>query len=254
MLKKFKSENLDVRIYDSRKTMGDAAAADVAACIRELLSSKKEISMIFAAAPSQNEFLEALAAADGVEWGRIHALHMDEYVNLPADAPQGFGNFLRAAIFEKVPFASVDYIGSDGNPDETCRRYGHILEKTGPADIVCMGIGENGHIAFNDPHVADFNDPLPVKKVDLDMKCRTQQVHDGCFGELSEVPEYAVTLTIPTMFNADHLFCIVPASTKADAVRATVFGPVSESCPASILRLHKSAVLYTDPASAEYIK
>lgn len=240
---------LPVRIYDTRRSMGEAAAADVAACIRELLAVKQEIYMIFAAAPSQNEFLAALAVAPGIEWGRIHALHMDEYVGLPADAPQGFGNFLRAAIFDKVPFASVDYIGTESDPEETCRRYAALLQGI-QVDIVCMGIGENGHIAFNDPPVADFNDPLTVKKVALDETCRLQQVHDGCFARIEEVPRYAVTLTVPTMFRARYIFCIVPAPTKANAVRATVCGPVSEQCPASILRTHEHAILYTDSDSA----
>lgn len=240
---------LPVRIYDTRRNMGEAAAADVAACIRELLAVKQEIYMIFAAAPSQNEFLAALAVAPGIEWGRIHALHMDEYVGLPADAPQGFGNFLRAAIFDKVPFASVDYIGTESDPEETCRRYAALLQGI-QVDIVCMGIGENGHIAFNDPPVADFNDPLTIKKVALDETCRLQQVHDGCFARIEEVPRYAVTLTVPTMFRARYIFCIVPAPTKANAVRATVCGPISEQCPASILRTHEHAILYTDSDSA----
>ena len=190
LLKTFKSGKLDVRIYDSRKSMGQAAADDVAACIRDLLSRKDEIRIIFAAAPSQNEFLEALVSEPGIEWNRIHALHMDEYVGLPADAPQGFGNFLKAAIFGKVPFAGVDYIGSDADPDEACRRYTRILDSV-TVDMVCMGIGENGHIAFNDPHVADFDDPLKIKKVDLDETCRLQQVHDGCFDDISQVCAYA---------------------------------------------------------------
>lgn len=240
---------LPVRIYDTRRNMGEAAAADVAACIRELLAVKQEIYMIFAAAPSQNEFLAALAATPGIEWNRIHALHMDEYVGLPADAPQGFGNFLRAAIFDKVPFASVDYIGTESDPEETCRRYAALLQGI-QVDIVCMGIGENGHIAFNDPPVADFNDPLTIKKVALDETCRLQQVHDGCFARIEEVPRYAVTLTVPTMFRARYIFCIVPAPTKANAVRATVCGPISEQCPASILRTHEHAILYTDSDSA----
>ena len=240
---------LPVRIYDTRRNMGEAAAADVAACIRELLAVKQEIYMIFAAAPSQNEFLAALAATPGIEWNRIHALHMDEYVGLPADAPQGFGNFLRAAIFGQVPFASVDYIGTESDPEETCRRYAALLQGI-QVDIVCMGIGENGHIAFNDPPVADFNDPLTVKKVALDETCRLQQVHDGCFARIEEVPRYAVTLTVPTMFRARYIFCIVPAPTKANAVRATVCGPISEQCPASILRTHEHAILYTDSDSA----
>ncbi len=253
LTKSFKADSLDVRIYDSRQNMGKAAAKDVASCIRHLLACKEEIHMIFAAAPSQNEFLAALVAEEGIEWNRIHALHMDEYVGLPSDAPQGFGNFLRKAIFGKVPFADVHYIGPELSPEEACRRYSEILDSV-TVDIVCMGIGENGHIAFNDPHVADFNDPLTVKKVDLDMKCRMQQVHDGCFKDISEVPEYAITLTIPAMYAAENIFCIVPAATKAEAVKAAIYGPVSEQCPASILRTHHNAILYADADSSQYIR
>ena len=116
-----------------------------------------------------------------------------------------------------------------------------------------MGIGENGHIAFNDPHVADFNDPLRIKIVDLDQKCRQQQVNDGCFAKIEDVPEYALTLTVPTLFSGSRLFCVVPAPTKADAVRATVQGPVSEVCPATVMRLHDNATLYCDSDSGKYI-
>lgn len=245
----FKADKLSVNIYDTRKNMGAAAAADIAACIKELLGRKSEIHMIFAAAPSQNEMLEALIADKEIEWNRVHALHMDEYVNLPSDAPQGFGNFLRRAIFDRVPFASVNLIGTDADSEATCRRYDALLAAN-KVDIVCMGIGENGHIAFNDPHVADFNDPCRIKKVDLDQKCRQQQVNDGCFRTIDEVPTHALTLTIPTLFNVKSIFCVVPAATKAEAVRNTVNGPVAESCPASILRRHDKAILYTDADSA----
>ena len=249
LTKSFKADKLSVNVYDTRKNMGLAAAADVAACIKAELAVKPEIYMIFAAAPSQNEMLEALIAEEGIEWNRIHALHMDEYVNLSADAPQGFGNFLRRAIFDKVPFASVNLIGTDADSQATCARYDALLSEH-TVDIVCMGIGENGHIAFNDPHVADFNDPLKIKKVDLDLKCRQQQVNDGCFATLDEVPTHALTLTIPTLCNVKNVFCVVPAASKAEAVKNTVTGPVSEVCPASILRTHENAVLYTDTDSA----
>lgn len=245
----FKADKLSVNIYDTRKNMGAAAAADIAACIKELLGRKSEIYMIFAAAPSQNEMLEALIADKEIEWNRVHALHMDEYVNLPSDAPQGFGNFLRRAIFDRVPFASVNLIGTDADSEATCRRYDALLAAN-KVDIVCMGIGENGHIAFNDPHVADFNDPCRIKKVDLDQKCRQQQVNDGCFQTIDQVPTHALTLTIPTLYNVENIFCVVPAATKAEAVKNTVNGPVSEICPASILRTHDNAVLYTDSDSA----
>jgi len=245
----FKADKLSVNIYDTRKNMGEAAAADIAACIKELLGRKPEIYMIFAAAPSQNEMLEALIADKEIEWNRVHALHMDEYVNLPSDAPQGFGNFLRRAIFDRVPFASVNLIGTDADSEATCRRYDALLAAN-KVDIVCMGIGENGHIAFNDPHVADFNDPCRIKKVDLDQKCRQQQVNDGCFETIDQVPTHALTLTIPTLYNVENVFCVVPAATKAEAVNNTVNGPVSEKCPASILRTHENAILYTDSDSA----
>ncbi len=250
--KSFKADKLDVKIYDTRRNMGVEAAREATGCIKEMLSRKKEIYMVFAAAPSQNEFLEALAAAEGIDWSRVHALHMDEYVDLPDDAPQGFGNFLRRAIFDKVPFASVEYIGTGSDPEESCRRYDEILSRN-RVDIVCMGIGENGHIAFNDPHVADFKDPKRIKKVDLDEVCRQQQVNDGCFASLDDVPRYAVTLTIPALVDTDRIFCVVPAASKANAVKAAVTGPVSEKCPSSILRTCSYATLYADADSAKYI-
>ena len=250
--REFKVDKLTVKVYDNRQSMGQAAGDEAAAYLRELLASQDEVWAVFGAAPSQNEVLAAVASAEGIDWTRVHALHMDEYVNLPADAPQGFGNFLRRAIFDKLPFASVEFIGSEGDPDEKIARYTKILEEH-PIDVVFLGIGENGHIAFNDPHVADFNDPVRIKKVDLDLKCRQQQVNDGCFAKLEDVPEYALTLTVPTMFSGKRMFCVVPAPTKADAVRATVQGPVGEVCPATVMRLHDNAILYCDSDSGKYI-
>ena len=253
MLKKeFSVDKLNVRIYDDRKSMGQAAADDAIAYLKELLAKQDEVWCIFAAAPSQNDVLAAIVAAEGVDWTRVHAIHMDEYVNLAEDAPQGFGNFLRRAVFDHLPFAGVEYIGSMGDPQEKMDRYTAILNEH-KIDIVFMGIGENGHIAFNDPHVADFNDPLKIKMVDLDLKCRQQQVNDGCFARLEDVPTHALTLTVPTLFSGGRLFCVVPAPTKADAVRATVEGPVSEVCPATVMRRHDNATLYCDSDSARYI-
>ena len=175
---------------------------------------------------------------------------MDEYIGLPQNAPQAFGNFLRDRLFALVPFKSVNYINaSASDKDEECKRYGELLKANRP-DIVVMGIGENGHIAFNDPHVAFFNDPETVKAVKLDDVCRNQQVNDGCFEKFEDVPEYALTLTIPTLTNTDHIFCIVPAKTKAWAVNETLKGNIDEHCPASVLRTHKNATLYLDPDSA----
>ena len=250
--KEFNADALRVKVYDTRQALGEAAGAEAAAWLRKRLEGQGTVRAIFAAAPSQNEFLAALAAAPYIDWGRVHALHMDEYVGLPADAPQAFGNFLKAAIFDKVPFGRIDYIGTEGDPEAVMARYDRILAES-PVDVVFMGIGENGHIAFNDPHVAEFDDPLRIKKVDLDLTCRTQQVHDGCFPSLAEVPEYALTLTIPALVSADRIFCVVPAATKADAVRATVLGPVTEKVPATVLRRHPAATLYVDSDSGKYI-
>ena len=253
LTKTFEADRLSVKVYDTRRNMGVAAAADVAACMKKILAEKDCIYMIFAAAPSQNEMLEALIAEPGIEWNRVHALHMDEYVNLPSDAPQGFGNFLRRAIFDKVPFASVNLIGTDADSEATCRRYDSILSEH-IVDIVCMGIGENGHIAFNDPPVADFNDKKVVKPVELDEICRNQQVNDGCFANIDLVPKYALTLTVPALFSASKIVCTVPAITKAKATRRMLDGEISTECPATVLRKHDCAHLFLDPDSASLLE
>ncbi len=245
----FKQDELTVKIYDTRDEMGKAAAADIAVCIKRVLAQKEEANMIFAAAPSQNDVLYHLCRDESIEWNRINAFHMDEYIGLSKTAPQGFGNFLSEKIFDKKPFKSVNKIDSENDAELECIRYTELLKKY-PTDIVCMGIGENGHIAFNDPWVAEFQDKKTVKVVKLDDMCRMQQVHDGCFASLEEVPEYALTLTIPALVCAPFLFCVVPASTKAVAVKNTVTGEISEACPASILRRQKNAVLYLDGDSS----
>ena len=252
-MKTLTKDLLKVNIYDSRDEMGKAAGADIKACILKLLETKETINMIFAAAPSQNEVLASLAEDKEIPWNRVNAFHMDEYIGLSADAPQGFGNFLKNAIFGRAPFKSVNYINisaTDANAE--CERYSKLLEEN-PTDIVVMGIGENGHIAFNDPPVADFNDTRKVKPVALDEICRQQQVNDGCFAKIDDVPKTAITLTCPTLFSGDYLFCIVPAPTKANAVKATVCGEIGEACPATILRRHNNAILYLDPDSSSLL-
>ncbi|MGN0479002.1 MAG: glucosamine-6-phosphate deaminase [Hominenteromicrobium sp.] len=243
-------DSLQVKKYDSRRSMGEKAANDAAKVIVSLLRERGEISMIFAAAPSQNEFLSSLLTHTEIDFTRINAFHMDEYVGLDPNTPQGFGNFLREAIFGKAPFKSVQYIDSQADdPEAECRRYAALLGAA-HIDIVCMGIGENAHIAFNDPGEADFDDPLPVKVVHLDETCRNQQVHDGCFAALDQVPRTAITLTVPTLMNADYHFCIVPAESKAQAVRNTLEKEISEAYPASILRKTPRSVLYLDADSS----
>lgn len=246
-------EKLTVKIADSRAEMGKTAAADCAQVLRSLLSEKETVSMIFAAAPSQNETLAALAAEPGIDWTRVIAFHMDEYVGLSSEHPQSFGTYLREHIFSLLPFKAVHYLKGDA-PDasEECVRYGKLLADN-PVDIVCLGIGENGHIAFNDPGVADFNDPAMVKTAELDPVCRMQQVHDGCFAVMDDVPTHALTLTIPSLTSAGYLFCSVPASTKAEAVYRTCTEEISEKCPATIMRQHRYAVMYCDPDSGKLL-
>lgn len=245
-----KKDLLTIKRLKSPMELGACSAADVANYLRTLLEKQDEVNMIFAAAPSQNEFLKALRSSPDIEWERVNAFHMDEYIGLPPEAPQKFGTYLREHIMGCVPFQSVHYLdGSAQDITAECQRYTALLRQF-PVDIVCMGIGENGHIAFNDPHTALFRDPAAVKPVTLDLTCRNQQVHDGCFSSTDEVPTQAITLTIPSLFAGRYLFCIVPGKAKAAAVKNTVEGMVSEACPASILRRHPNAVLYIDEDSA----
>lgn len=234
--------------------MGAKAADEVAQRINDLLTRREYVNMVFAAAPSQNEFLSALAAHSEVHWNRVHAFQMDEYVGLEKNCPQLFGRFLQEKLFDKVSLHSVHYLhGNVADVAAECARYGHLL-KLHPPDIVCMGIGINNHIAFNDPHNADFTDMLQVKVVRLDMASREQQVHDGCFKDLNDVPSLAMTVTIPVLCQADFIFCIVPGASKAAAVYHTLKSNIDESHPSTILRNHPNAVLYLDQDSSSKIQ
>ena len=253
IIKQGRVDKLVYLAFETRAEMGEFAAKEAAQEINRQIAEKGTINMIFAAAPSQNDFLASLIKDETIDWSKINAFHMDEYIGLPADAPQGFGNFLRNAIFGKVPFKSVNYIDCTAvDPEAECERYSKLLIEN-KCDVIIMGIGENGHIAFNDPHVADFNDKKVVKVVSLDETCRMQQVNDGCFATIDDVPKYALTLTIPTLVAAESVFCIVPVKTKANAVKNTVLGEIGEACPATILRKHNNATLYLDADSASLI-
>ncbi|MBY3618733.1 glucosamine-6-phosphate deaminase [Acinetobacter sp. CUI P1] len=239
-------EQMRVLVYNERSQMGAAAAGQVGQRIRALLEqSSAPVRMVFAAAPSQNELYEGLVQEQGIDWSRVCAFHMDEYIGLPADAPQRFGNYLQERLFSRVNPGRIELLGRTGNIEEECRRYGALLNEA-PIDIVCLGIGENGHIAFNDPPVADFADPYPVKIVLLDEACRQQQVNDGCFPSLDEVPTHALTLTVPALMTGQYLYAIVPGKAKHDALLAALHDPVSTACPASILRTHPGITLFTD--------
>lgn len=250
----FAKGKMQVKVFSTREEMGKEAAKNVSDTILQLLEEKDEINMIFAAAPSQSDFIKVLIADQRIQWDRINAFHMDEYIGLEKDAPQGFGNFLKKRIFGKVPFKSVHYInGLAEDPSAECERYASLLEAY-PVDIVCLGIGENGHIAFNDPPVADFNDPKRVKVVELETACRQQQVNEKLFDSLDQVPTHAVTVTIPSLLKANHMFCMVPAKNKAEAVYHTLNDEISEKCPATILRTKTGAILYIDEESASLLR
>lgn len=250
-IKQTQIEQLSVRVFATREHMGACAGSEAAQAIRDILAEKNCANVMFAAAPSQNETLAALCASEGIDWSRVNAFHMDEYIGLDASHPAGFRNFLKRAIFERFPFASVHLLdGNAEDPAQEALRYEDLLREY-PLDVCLLGIGENGHIAFNDPPVADFEDPHLVKIVELEERCRWQQVHDGCFSSIEQVPTHALTVTIPGMMSAKRLFCSVPAATKAEAVSRLMGGPVSTQCPATIMRRHPQARLYLDAESGK---
>lgn len=249
-MREFKVDQLNVKVCANRAATGRESAILVSGRINEILGQQEYINIVFAAAPSQNEFLAAIRTQTRVDWRRINAFHMDEYIGLPRDAPQSFGTFLKEKLFGWMPFNSVNYINGNATDLQTeCERYTLLLAQY-PPDIVCMGIGENGHIAFNDPHVADFNDPLQVKVVELDPECRQQQVNDGCFSNLAQVPTHALTLTVPALMAGKYIYCMVPGKNKAKAVDRTLNGEIDEQCPASVLRRHTNAILFLDKESS----
>jgi glucosamine-6-phosphate deaminase len=247
----FSLNPLAIHVAQSRSAMGARAATDIAREICSCLKKQPGVRMVFAAAPSQSEMLAALREQKSIDWSRITAFHMDEYLGLSADAPQRFGLWLRRVIFDHLPFAAVHLLLPEDNPAHAAADYAAKLNSA-PIDIVCCGIGSNGHLAFNDPP-ADFADPLTVKAVDLDEKCRQQQVDDGCFSTLSEVPTRALTITVPGLLNSHAIFCIVPGALKKEAVRHALFDPIGPMCPATALRLHPRCAIYLDPESASEV-
>jgi glucosamine-6-phosphate deaminase len=243
---------IQTHIFDTREALGETAATAAAATIRQLHTTRQVVNIIFAAAPSQNEFLVHLIRQP-LEWDRINAFHMDEYLGLGPGAPQSFGNYLNTHLFQKVPFHTVHLLdGLAPDPLAECRRYAGLLEAF-PPDIVCLGIGENNHLAFNDPPVANFDDPEKVKIVTLDADCRQQQVNDGCFPTLDTVPTQALTLTIPALMAARYLFTMVPGERKAPAIANTFNNPVTERYPSTILKQHSAVQLFLDRASSKLL-
>ena len=253
LVESFRAERLNVHVYDSRPTMGAAASVVVAAEIRELIESRDKAIGIFASAPSQNEFLAALANAPGIDWSRVIGFHLDEYLGMDERAAQSFRRFLIDRLVSKVPFGEFHGLrGEAEDPAVETDRYSDLLAAT-PPDFAILGVGENGHLAFIDPPFCDFDDPRQVKVVELDEVCRAQQVNDGAFAVLNDVPHQALSLTRPTIMARQRLFAIAPGPAKREAIKKTVEGQVATTCPASILRRHPDAHLFIDRDSASLL-
>ncbi|MEX2501307.1 MAG: glucosamine-6-phosphate deaminase [Trueperaceae bacterium] len=246
-------ERLPVRVYADEATLGAAAAADMAELLRDAIAQRGEANLILATGNSQLAFLKALRESDDVDWRRVRIFHMDEYVGIDPEHKASFPRFLREHFLDHVDGATFHPIS--GDPARTaaiCAEYEALLREH-PADAVALGWGENGHLAFNDPPFAEFADPVWAKAVRLDDVSRQQQVGEGHFASLDEVPTHAITLTIPALLAAKRVLCIVPESRKADAVHACLTEPVSEDRPGSVLRRVDHATLYLDPDSAARI-
>src|SRR5699024_6345596 len=228
-----------------RNEMGKASAQLTAERIKRVLEEKKEARIIFASAPSQDEFLYYLTKDEDIDWSKIIGFHMDEYIGLPENSEQLFRRYLEKNLVHKVNFKSFHFIDSTKDAEEMAMIYSKLLSEK-PVDLCCLGIGENGHIAFNDPPVADFNDPKLVKKVELDKRSRQQQVNDGNFKDIEEVPTHALSLTIPALTSANAMVCTVPGATKKEAVNKVFYNQISTECPATIMRRHSEAFLLLD--------
>jgi glucosamine-6-phosphate deaminase len=243
-------EGLPVRVYESEAAMGRAAAADMAALLRDAIAARGEANVILATGNSQLAFLRALRDDDSVDWSKVRVFHMDEYVGIDPGHRASFPRFLREHFLGHVEGATFFPMAGDRDRvEEICRAYEADLRRY-PADAVALGFGENGHLAFNDPPYADFDDPVWVKPVQLDEVSRKQQHGEGHFDTLDEVPTHAITLTVPALLAAKRVLCIVPEARKANAVHACLRQPVSEDRPGSALRTVDHATLYLDPDSA----
>lgn len=248
-------DRLRTVILADRPAVGEASAAYAAERLRGLLASQTRVRVIFAAAASQAEMLAGLATAPGIDWSRVDAFHLDEYVGLPLGDARSFGRWLDDHIWSLVHPGRIEHVRGD-NPAGAAaeaERYGALLADGG-IDLALVGIGENGHVAFNDPHVANFDDPLTMKPVEIDDTSRHQQVRDGAFDRFEDVPKLALTVTMSALRASRVVSLVVPGPQKAAAVAATLDGPVSTACPASVMRSHPDAVLFVDEAAASQIR
>lgn len=251
LVKSFRVGQLQVKVCYNRVDLGIASGQDIIRKIKELLSKQEEIRVVFASAPSQKDTIHFLRTIADIDWSRVVVFNMDEYIGLARDTPGSFGQYLNHNLFEKVKPKEVHLIDGMNDPAKECERFASLLLKS-PIDIILLGIGENGHIAFNEPDIADFNDKAIVKIVDLDEKSRMQQVHDKCFKSIHDVPRQALTITIPVFFSAKYLFCMAPGKNKKDAVRKVLTGPITSRVPGTVLRNHLDCILYLDNLSNGY--
>jgi glucosamine-6-phosphate deaminase len=246
----FQVQNLAVQVHPNAKSMGEAAALAAAQNIRALSSMQDSLAVIFATGASQLDTLEALTRMEDIPWDRVQGFHLDEYVGLPVEHFASFRHYLRANLTQKVPmqaFHEVD--GTAADPERACRVYAEVLRAANP-QLCLLGIGENGHLAFMDPAVADFHDPQDVKVVRLDADCRAQQVAEGWFNNPEVVPDFAISMTIPAILRVPKLIVSAPGARKAAIVRRTLEEAISTNCPATILRTHPDVTLYLDQESA----
>ncbi len=246
----FQVDALRVRVFPDQQSLSQSVAADVRDYLVDLVARQGHATAILATGNSQVQFLGRLVAMGGVDWSRITLFHMDEYLGIAADHPASFRRYMRERVAQLVQPRVFHYLDGDcAQPLDELERYARLLTAQ-PVDLCCLGIGENGHIAFNDPPVARFDDPHVVKLVKLDDACKRQQVMEGHFPSLETVPPYAFTLTIPTLCSARKMMCVAPEARKAQAVRDALRGPISTACPASILRQQAHCILFLDAESA----
>ena len=248
--RRFRVDRLDVVVHADHASLAAAAAEQAADTIRRAVTTRGGAHAMFATGNSQLAFVDALVGLPDVPWGAVVVFHMDEYVGVDGQHPAGFRRWIRERIADRVGPRDAHYLdGTAPDAEAECRRYAALLASH-PLDLCCLGIGENGHLAFNDPPVADFADPRDVKIVELDRACREQQVGEGHFPSLDAVPATAMTVTVPALLRARRVIAVVPEKRKAPAVRAALTGPVAPACPASALRTTAGATLHLDGESA----
>lgn len=239
---------MDLRIFNDKNSLGEAAASQAAAIIRHAIVARGAARIIAATGASQFEFLDALVKAPAVDWDKVEMFHLDEYVGLPESHPASFRKYLRERLIGPAGIRRYHLIEGDKDPAAVCRETGRKLNAA-PIDIAFVGIGENGHLAFNDPP-ADFETNEAYIVVELDEPCRRQQVGEGWFAGIEDVPRQAISMTIRQILKASDIICVVPDARKAQAVKKCLEGPIGPQFPASILRTHPNTTVFLDQQSA----